>query len=302
MTTEPMTDQARRTAVVANPTKLTDATATRSTIGAALTEAGWPESLWLETTSDDPGRGQTRQAVQAGVDIVFACGGDGTVMACANELVGSAVALAVLPVGTGNILARNLGIPTDLAKALAVAVGGGRRRIDVGTVDGRCFTVMAGMGFDAHMLGDAPEAVKKHIGWPAYVLSAGRHLLDRPMHVRVRLDGGLPMTRRARTVLVANVGRLQGGVPLLPDAEPDDGELDVAIIAARTLVDWVVLAWGVIWRRKRVPMLETFRAREVEVESDRPQPRELDGDVIDAGRTLIAAVRPDALTLCVPEG
>jgi diacylglycerol kinase family enzyme len=183
---------------------------------------------------------------------------------------------------------------------LAVALGGGRRRIDVGTVEGQCFTIMAGMGFDAHMLHDAPEAVKGHIGWPAYVLSAVRHLLDRPMHVRVRLDGGQPMNRRARTVLVANVGRLQGGVPLLPDAEPDDGELDVAIIAPRTLADWIVLAWGVIWRRRRVRMLETFRASQVEIESDRVEPRELDGDVIDAGRTLVVGVRPSALTICVP--
>jgi YegS/Rv2252/BmrU family lipid kinase len=301
MTTKPLTSQVRRTAVVANPTKLTDATTTRSDIRAALAEEGWPESLWLETTSDDPGRGQARQAVDAGAEIVIVCGGDGTVMACANELVGSAVALAVLPVGTGNVLARNLDIPTDLTKALAVALGGGRRRIDVGTLDGQCFTIMAGMGFDAHMLDDAPEAVKAHIGWPAYVLSAVRHLLDRPMHVRVRLDGGEPMSRRARTVLVANVGRLQGGVPLLPDAEPDDGELDVAIVAPRTLRDWAVLAWCVIWRRKRVPMLETFRARRVEIESDRVQPRELDGDVIDPGRTLVITVRPSALTLCVPQ-
>jgi YegS/Rv2252/BmrU family lipid kinase len=301
MTTKPITDQAHRTAVVANPTKLTDAKTIRADICAALAEAGWPEPLWLETTSDDPGRGHTRRAIETGVDIVLVCGGDGTVMACANELVGSKVALAILPVGTGNVLARNLDIPTDdLAKALAVAVSGGRRRIDVGTLDGRCFTIMAGMGFDAHMLDDAPEAVKEHIGWPAYVLSAVRHLLDRPMHVRVRLDGGKPMNRRARTVLVANVGRLQGGVPLLPDAEPDDGELDVAIIAPQTLADWIVLAWGVIWRRKQVPMLETFRASQVEIESDRVEPRELDGDVIDAGRTLVVGVRPSALTLCVP--
>jgi diacylglycerol kinase family enzyme len=210
MTTKPMTDQARRTAVVANPTKLTDAKTIRSDICAALAEAGWPESLWLETTSDDPGRGQTRRAGEAGVVIVFACGGDGTGMACATELAGSAVALAVLPMGTGNVLARNLDVPSDLAEAVAVAVGGGRRRIDVGTLDGQCFTIMAGMGFDAHMLGDAPEAVKAHIGWPAYVLSAVRHLLDRPKRVRVRLDGGKPLSRRARTVLVANVGAPSG--------------------------------------------------------------------------------------------
>jgi YegS/Rv2252/BmrU family lipid kinase len=300
VTTEPVTYQTPRTAVVANPSTMTDRDATQSDIRAALAGSGWPEPLWLETTPEDPGRGQTRQAIEAGVEIVFACGGDGTVMACATELAGSAVALAVLPVGTGNLLARNLDIPVDVVKALAVAVGGGRRRIDVGAVDGQCFTIMAGMGFDAHMMGDAPDAVKARIGWPAYVLSAIGHLKDRPMRVSVRLDGDRQLSRRARTVLVANVGRLQGGVSVLPDAEPDDGELDVAIIAPLTLRDWVALAWGVMWRHQRVAMRETFRARQVEIESDRVQPRQLDGDVIAPGRTLVIEVRPSALTICVP--
>ena len=89
------------------------------------------------------------------------------------------------------------------------------------------------------------------------------------MHVRVRLDSGKPMSRRARTVLVANVGRLQGGVPLLPD----DGELDVAIIAPRTLADWVVMAWAVIWRHRQVPMLETFRPARGDRQRSRATPR-----------------------------
>jgi len=110
----------------------------------------------LETTREDPG-GQTRQAVQAGAEVIFACGGDGTVAACASELAGSDVALAVVPSGTGNLLAANLKLPTRAADGVAAATAHGRRRIDVGVAGNRCFTVMAGMGFDAQMLRDTSE-------------------------------------------------------------------------------------------------------------------------------------------------
>jgi YegS/Rv2252/BmrU family lipid kinase len=289
------------TGVVVNPTKVTDLARTKDDIRVALAEHGWPEPSWWETTPADTGRGQTRGAIDSGALIVFALGGDGTVRACATELAGSDVALAVLPVGTGNLLARNLGLPTDLAAALAVAVDGGTRRIDVGMVDDECFTVMGGMGFDADMMGDAPETVKARIGWPAYVLSALRHLFDRPIRVEVTLDDGPPIQRRARTVLVGNVGQLQGGLAVLPDAEPDDGLLDVAILAPRTLLHWAALAGGVLLRRQRIPARETYRAKRIRVDSDRAQSRELDGDVIAPARCLHIDIRPQALTVCVPD-
>jgi diacylglycerol kinase family enzyme len=292
-------------AVIVNPSKVTDLDQRRSEICAALAEAGWPEPLWLETTPEDPGCGQTRQAVAEGATVVFACGGDGTVMACATELVGAPtgteVALAIIPSGTGNLLAANLGLSSDVKAAVAVATGGVRRRIDVGVVGDRCFTVMAGMGFDAQMLDATPERWKKQIGWPAYAVAALRHLGNRPMRVRIRLDGGHPFRRRARTVLVANVGKLQGGITLLPDAEPDDGCLDVAVLTPHNLRHWLSLAWGVLRHRRSVSRMETYRARRVDISSDRAQPRELDGDVIDPARTLSVTVRPQALCLCVPE-
>jgi diacylglycerol kinase family enzyme len=296
---------ATRSAVVINPSKVTDIDQRRREICAALAEAGWAEPLWIETTREDPGCGQTRQAVAAGAQVVFACGGDGTVMACATELVNTPaavdVALAVIPSGTGNLLAANLGLSSDVKAAVAVATGGGRRRIDVGVVGKRCFTVMAGMGFDAQMLDATPERMKRRLGWPAYVVAALKYLRHRPMRVRLRLDGGAPIRRRARTVLVANVGRLQGGIPLLPDAEPDDGYLDVAVLSPHKLGHWLSLAWGVLRRRPVVPRMETFRATRVEVTSDREQPRELDGDVIEPGRSLSVSIKPKALCLCVPE-
>jgi diacylglycerol kinase family enzyme len=287
-------------AVVVNPSKVVDLDARRAEICAALADAGWPEPLWLETTPEDPGCGQTAQAVAAGAAVVFAFGGDGTVMACASELAGTEVALAVLPSGTGNLLATNLDLPADVGSGVAAATSGVRRRIDLGTVGERHFTVMAGMGFDAQMIGGTSESLKARMGWPAYVLSALRHLHHRPMKVRIRLDDGQPLRRRARTVLVANVGRLQGGVPLLPDARPDDGCLDVAVITPHTIGHWLALAWGVLRRQRRVARMETFRARRVEVRSDRPQARELDGDLIEPDRGLAVAVRPGALWVCLP--
>ncbi len=290
-----------RSAVVVNPAKVTDMEALRTTLSAGLAQAGWPEPMWLETTPEDPGRGQASEAVKAGAELVFACGGDGTVMAVVTALAGTDVAMAVLPAGTGNLLATNLGLSTDPATALEVVLEGGRRRLDVGVVGDQCFAVMAGMGFDAQMLAGTSETAKKHIGWIAYLGGAARHLRDRPMRVHLNLDGGPTLRRRPRTVIIGNVGRLQGGVKLLADAEPDDGLLDVAILSPRSLRHWAQLGWAVLRRHPRIPNMETFTAERVEIRSNRPQPRQLDGDLIDPGKNLTVTIRKQALLLCVPQ-
>ncbi|MFG1607954.1 diacylglycerol/lipid kinase family protein [Actinoplanes sp. NPDC049265] len=292
---------ALRTAVVVNPSKVDDLDGMRHTVTAALTAAGWPEPMWLETTPDDPGAGQTAQAVRDGAELVFAGGGDGTVMACVTALAGTEVALAVLPAGTGNLLAANLGLTGDLATGIEVVLQGGRRRIDVGAVGEQSFAVMAGMGFDAHMLDATNATAKKRIGWLAYVGGAVRHLRDRPMRVRVTLDDRPAFTCRPRTVIVGNVGRLSGGMRLLAEAQPDDGLLDVAILSPRTLRHWLALGWGVLRRKGAVPNMRTFTAARVEIHSRRAEPRQLDGDLIDAGKHLLVTVRPKALVLCVPQ-
>ena len=311
----------------------------RRTICSGLAKAGWPEPVWFETTPEDPGRGIASRAVKEGAELVFACGGDGTVMACVTALAGTEVPLGVLPGGTGNLLASNLGIPTDLHGAVETALRGARRRIDVaaatlegpgeprrgapehqpgpeepgtgapehqpgpgsGEPGGDRFVIMGGMGFDAAMLRDASPALKARIGPLAYVVSGARNLRRRTCRWRLELDGRAPLERRGQGVLVGNLGRLQLGLAVLPDARPDDGELHVAVLRTRSLRDWLRLALRVLTGRHRGDQeLETFRARRVRVRCDRPQPVELDGEHRGETTELTVEVVPDALTVCVP--
>ena len=114
------------------------------------------------------------------------------------------------------------------------------------------------------------------------------------------LDGGAPKPRRPRTVIVGNVGRLQGGVRLLSEADPADGKLDVAILSPNNLRHWLSLAWAVVRRRDRIPLMEAYTAERVQIHSNHAQSRQLDGDLIEPGKTMRIHVRPKALLLCVP--
>jgi YegS/Rv2252/BmrU family lipid kinase len=292
----------RRVAVVFNPaTGGGEGAERRRDTEQALAGAGL-EVLWLETTREDPGQGVTRRAVAEGVDLVMAQGGDGTVMACVTGLAGSDMPLAVLPGGTGNLLAANFDIPADLDGAVEVALHGDRRRLDVAAMGDDRFVVMGGIGFDAAMLADADPRLKERLGAVAYVISGLGQVRRRPTRFELRLDDGDPFTRVGQGVLVGNLGRLQGGLPIMPDARPDDGLLDVAVLRTRTLPDWIRLAVRVLLRRRRKdPELEVLRGRRVEVRCDRPQPVERDGDPAGDSDHLVVEVVPAALTLCVPE-
>jgi YegS/Rv2252/BmrU family lipid kinase len=289
-----------RAAVIVNPIKHQDLPGFQAGVRAALAGHGWDDPLWLETTPEETGRGLAESAVAQAVDVVLASGGDGTVTACAEGLAGTGVPLAVLPAGTGNLLARNLGLPLSLPEALAVAVGGVDRRLDVGLANGRRFVAMAGIGFDAEMLDSAGEPLKRRLGWGAYVVSALRHLRDRPARVRLRADDGPVLSRRAAAVIVGNVGALQGGVTLLPGAQPDDGRLDLLVLTARGWAGWLALTADVMMRRGRTSRVVRGQVRELRVDLDRPQLWELDGEVMGTARELFITVQPGALLVRVP--
>ena len=291
-----------RAAVVVNPTKLDDYEAFRKSVVRAMDDRGWGEPLWQETTPEDPGRGQAEKAVSAAVDLLIACGGDGTVTACAEGVAGTGVPLAVIPMGTGNLLARNIGLPMGLDEALAVAVGRGQQSLDVGWVNGTMFVVMAGLGLDARMLDGASEPLKKRLGWLAYAISAVRHLGDRPMRVNISADGGRPRRMRASALIVGNVGWLQGGLPLMPAAQFDDGLLDAVVLSAGGLRGWLTVAAGILLRRPAQDAIHRIQFTKLRVTLGRAEPWELDGEVMGTTRQLTVAAQPGALLLRVPPG
>jgi len=272
---------------------------------AAAREHGW-EAVLAETSPGDSGLGLARRAVADGAGLVFAAGGDGTVRACAQALAGTGIPLAIVPLGTANLTARALGIPDRAEAALRVGFGGRDRRIDLarvaeGGAEQACFAAMAGIGLDAAVVGAAHPAGKRRLGWVAYAVSGVAHLRLPPREFTVRLDGGEPLVRRARCVVVGNAGLLPGGFWLLPEARLDDGWLDVGVLAPAGVLGWPRVA-GLVLRRSRRQdgQLERFRARQVEIAAGADLPRQADGEVIAPGRTLTVSVCPGVLTVREP--
>jgi diacylglycerol kinase (ATP) len=290
----------KRAAVIVHPRKHHDPARFRADVTKEMTGQGWAEPLWLETSPDDTGERLARMAVESGVDLVISSGGDGTVTACAAGLAGSGVPLGVLPAGTGNLLARNLGLPLDLDAALAVALTGAERRVDVGVANERPFLVMAGIGIDAAVLAGVSEGLKKRAGWHAYALAALRHLWDRLTRVELLADGGPPVRRLASGVVIGNVGTLQRNLRLLPDAVPDDGVLDVIILTAWGVGAWLGVVADLLLVRPKTSRVTRLTCRDLIVETRRARPWEVDGDVAGVDRQLRVSVRPGDLLVRVP--
>jgi YegS/Rv2252/BmrU family lipid kinase len=282
----------RQLAVVLNPVKVEDVGQFQAIVSAMALEAGWTTPTWHLTTVEDSGTGQAHQAAVEGADLVIVCGGDGTVREVCAELAGTGIPVGIVPAGTGNLLARNLDIPLYVRAAIDVALTGQDRAIDMVKVQGDAledshFMVMAGMGFDAAIMEGVNEDIKKKVGWLAYVWSALKSLMFPVTKVEISVDGGEPTTHRARTIVVGNVGYLQAGMPLLPDATIDDGQLDVVILYPRRFLSWVPLAYRVLAKRPRTDeTINRMTGRTVSIRAAAETPRQLDGDSVGPGREL----------------
>ncbi|MFV0634643.1 diacylglycerol/lipid kinase family protein [Demequina sp.] len=314
----------QRIAFVANPTK-DGIPELRERALRACAIRYLPEPMWFTTTEDDPGTGQARQAIAHGADVVVAVGGDGTVRAVAEALAGSGVAMGILPMGTGNLLARNLDLPlADPAALMRAVLEGADRPVDVGYLDveraipthgddGRhLFLVMAGAGIDAEMVAGANPALKKRLGWLAYFFAALEHLGDKRMRATVTIDDGESVTNEMRTVLLANAGRLPGGLQLIPDASISDGALDVATLDARAgIVGWTDLFGTVIAQGAGIKQLEVLQAwrasridhargRDIHITFASPERVQVDGEELGRAIRMRATVEHQALKVRVP--
>jgi diacylglycerol kinase (ATP) len=313
-------------AVVFNPIKVNEAKL-RAAVSAAESAAGWGESLFFETSEADPGGGQTRQALDAGADVVMAAGGDGTIRAVAEALRGSKVAIGLLPSGTGNLLARNLHLTLDnLAESVATAFTGKDRKIDLGIVkarredgseDSHVFLVMAGVGLDAAMLANTNPKLKARVGWLAYVDAIARSLKgSNRLRIRYQLDGAPARTLNAHTVLIGNCGSLPANILLLPEAVVDDGIFDIVALRPDGFIGWVQIWIKIVWENgvlrrsqvgrklmsltKEVRTLRYMKGAQLVLRLEDPQEFELDGDPFGEAIALKVSVDPLALTVRIP--
>jgi diacylglycerol kinase (ATP) len=266
-----------------------------------LADEGCTAPLWYEVPKSRKAPKKARKARDAGADLVLVWGGDGMVQRCIDVLAGSDLVVGILPAGTANLLASNLGIPIDLPSALTIALHGGRRRIDLGKLNGEHFAVMAGAGFDGGMIRDADGSLKARLGRLAYVWTGMRKVGDEAVPVEVRVDGNRWFDGPATCVLFGNVGKITGGVPAFPGARTDDGRLDVGVSTAQGALQWArTLGRMVTGQARRSPFVHTTRAAKIEVRLGAALPYELDGGARDETTRLTAKAVPQAITVCVP--
>ncbi|MBT2597377.1 diacylglycerol kinase family protein [Arthrobacter sp. ISL-72] len=294
----------RRAAVVVNPAKSVGPELRGALVRLCETQ-GWAEPLWLETTVEDPGEGQAREALEAGVDVVIAAGGDGTVRCVAEVLAGTGVPLGLVPLGTGNLLARNLGVNiSDPVSAAFDVLNGTETTVDVVKAkldhsdDEQVFLVMAGVGYDAAIMADTLDALKDRMGWLAYVEAGIRKLPGKPVKAKVSVDGKRPIGRRIRSVMFGNCGRIMGGVEIFPDAKIDDGVLDVLILSPKGRLGWLGVVAGIFGRRKNeTESVEYFQGKTAEITLEHEQEFQLDGDHVGTGKHIAICVEPAALKI-----
>lgn len=294
-------------AVILNPSKRRAAQAL-DLVRDRCEAAGLPAPCVLETTVEEPGGAQAREAVANGADLVIAAGGDGTVREVAHVLAGTGVSMGVVPIGTANLLARNLGLrPGDLADNIRHAITGQDRTIDLGRIwletpdhpDApyeTVFLVVAGFGMDAAAISQTSDVLKRRLGWVAYFDSLVRRVFEVGEEIAITLDDGAEQHVELRTLMVGNCGLIPAGIRLIPDAVLDDGQLDVVIMTPTTPIGWLPIAGKILLQhRYKIDDLHHHPAQSVIARPTHPLAVQLDGDVVDAVSCATIRIEPGAL-------
>lgn len=282
----------------------------KKTVGGGLPELrdelqrrGHGDACWYEVAKSKRVPKAARAALADRPDLLVVWGGDGTVQRAVDVVarVKHAPPIGVIPAGTSNLFATNLGIPHDLVGALDIALGGEHKVLDVGSFNGERFGVMAGVGFDALMIADASRTMKNRLGRVAYVYTGAKSVRRAPVKAKIDVDGRPWFRGTASCVLIGNMGDLFGGITLFRDADPADGLLDVGVLRAENLRDWTRFAGRALAGNvEQSPFVSITSARRIDVWLKRKTAFELDGGARGKSKRLKITVRPKAITVCVP--
>jgi YegS/Rv2252/BmrU family lipid kinase len=296
--------------VIINPASGSSGDDFRALVEKELRERG-AEFEVRETDPEDGGKEIAREAVAAGVTHLIACGGDGTVMSVVNGMGRAEIEekkpaqpnaiLSIIPGGTANLLAGALGIPTDTREAIAVAVAGKEKEIDLGKCGEIVFALGVGLGLTERLVSQASAEEKEKIGKLAYAKAMLRELGVKPTTFSFKLDDQSQHTARGVAVVIANAGQIGGGLAFAPDAKMDDGLLDLCILRRFYFRDVVRMLWhSVLGKLPQDRAVAFYQARRIEIKSEPPLDLQVDGEVEDLTTPLIAGVLPGALRVRVP--
>ena len=260
----------------------------------------------MPTESKTNGFDVATKAIELGFERLIAAGGDGTLRNIVQAVAGNDITIGILPIGTGNVLARNLKLPiTNLESAAARAMSDLEHVIDLGVAEVKdshgkeqtyFFTGIAGVGMDARVMAATDKKLKKRIGWIAYIEASVKQLPMKFDKFEVSIDGQPKRTLKSYSLLIGNAGWLPGQISMMPDARLDDGRLDMAAIGPRRIWNWVDFLGRITWQnhvvrplalgRKwldataNVKTLENFKGKEIVIEPYGRVPMQLDGDPI----------------------
>jgi len=266
-----------------------------------LSDSGVTDLIWHEVPKSRKAPKRVKAALSKKPDLLLVWGGDGMVQRTLDVVAGSKTPVGIIPAGTGNLLATNLGIPHSLEESLDIALNGRRHRIDLGKLGGEHFGVMAGVGFDGAMIQDADRKMKDRLGKLAYVWAGLRHVNGEPAAARILVDGAKWFDDEASCVLIGNVGTITGGIQAFDDARPDDGWLDVGVATAHGALEWArALGTMAVGRSDRSPFVRTTRAKRIDVKLKTKMEYELDGGARSTTKSFSATVSPGAVKVCLP--
>jgi YegS/Rv2252/BmrU family lipid kinase len=267
---------------------------------AFLREHGWRAELW-HTRGPGDGGVLARKAVEQGADMVIAAGGDGTINDIIQGLVGSETALGVLPTGTVNVWAREMGIPHDMHKAREILINGQTRSIDVGCVNGRYFLLMVGIGIDGQITRAVEHKPLKRLGVLGYTLAAlwfGPGYKGFPVVVN---NDGMVVKTRALQVFIGNTQLYAGAFKFTWQARLDDGLLDLVIVRKRSWLGRIIVLSDFILRRnQRRRWVRYEQVKSVKIDTPTPVDYQIDGD--SGGQTpAVLTIAQKALKVVVPQ-
>jgi diacylglycerol kinase (ATP) len=296
-----LNEKSKNALIIINPVSgLGNPKERRKLIEESAKKLGWEGEI-AETTLKKTAKHITEKAINKGTKHIVVCGGDGTIMEVLKAAFKKPVKIGVVPLGTGNLFARNLKIPNDTKDAIEVALFGQVQKIDVGDANGNFFSITTSMGVDVGMIKDANRELKNKFGFLAYVFAAIKNVNKKPDLYSIIIDGNKTKPMKAKSIMISNMGKLPGNIKFVPTANPVSGRLSIGIILANDTKSWASIFFNALRGNVNKSFhYKLYKGKNIEVIPLKgPRPYQCDGDLFPPASKLKVKIFPSSVNVCV---